>query len=194
MIKYKYNIYDLNVPYLRGIPDLFSLFYQLKKINSKKKNNKLRKIIILGNLISFFYHKIRMEHKTEKNMAILDNYFCAIRCYIGGILIFKKKGEKIRFFSIFISTILLFDYKNYVNRKYCFLPVICSLLCIRNKKDFIDIFPFISAFLFFLIEYYIILPFDLGKYFRNNKYFSNHEIFHIILYISENIYLKKIKS
>jgi len=194
MLKTKYILYDLKSPYFRGIPDILSIIYNLKKFNSKTNNNKKeRGVIILSCLTSFIYHKIKMKSKAETFISILDNYFIALRCYIGSNLILKTKWKEARLFSFFLSTIFLFDYKKYVKRKYCYLPFIFSLLCIRNVKEFMEIFPFVYAFLFFLIEYYIILPFDLGKYLRNNQYFSNHEIFHIIIYISENIYLNKIK-
>lgn len=192
IVKTNYND-GTTCPYFRGMMDIIIIFYFSKKRNLIEHKNveNIRKVIILNSVISFIYHKIKLSNKSEYFIAVLDNYLISFRTFIISNHI-QNKGENIRKIAFFLSTVFLLDHKHYVKNNYCILPFISAVLHIENIHQLKVSIMYACAFFFYVLEYFQFQVFgvDPGSYLRNNQYISNHEIFHIMLFITELLLLK----
>lgn len=194
LFKSKYIFNKTDIPYLRGGMDIITVIFYLRLYKSfEKKLKKIAVIIIFNSIISFIYHKIKLSPSSEQIISLLDNYCIALRTCINGNVIMTN-GKNERYIALFLSTTLLFvDQKHYKSRNYCILPFFFTLPYIENIYELQLICMYILSFLFYCLEYhsFTVFSIDFGKPLRNNKWVSNHEIFHILLFITERNMIKK---
>ena len=74
---------DRRIPYLRGVVDIASFaIHGYNCITDPSYNIPIASATMASNVVSFIYHKVPCDPKTDLFLQVLDNYMIAVRIHV----------------------------------------------------------------------------------------------------------------
>ena len=150
--------------------------------------------------VSFVYHKIPFDEKTEHFLSVADNYLIAVRIHTIAEQLYGDKLRNLRRLGFLYSTIMVFaDYENYSVNKHCIAPFITTVPNALTDIDIQKLFIFLKyahGFAWYVMEYNPpeSSKCDLGRFLRDGRWISNHEIFHLLLCMNDMDVMRLLKK
>jgi hypothetical protein len=140
-----------------------------------------------SNVVSFIYHKVPCDPKTDLFLQVMDNYMIAVRIHVNVDELYGEKFQTFRRMGLLYSTIMVFcDYENYSANNHCigpFITVIPNIITSPTIGSDLGVYlKYGHGFAWYMLErgFDGNPDYDIGRLLRDGRWISNHEIFHFL--------------